>query len=474
MRFTLLYKLFSIFFMMSLLIVCTMISGMKWFGNRHFEEYVVRREMERVGELVKTYYDSQQGWGIFQQSPHLWHWVLRESREMVPGRVNPPLFPPPPPGNRWQLQRHMRFMQSGVTLYDTNHEIVIGPELVEPLMVPVEFNDAIIGWIGMNKREPLTHPLDVGFLKEQSETLYVFGSGILLMTLLASLFLSRHLLAPVRQLSHGTRELTQRNFKVRLSVTTTDELGQLAEDFNRMAETLNQYEQLRQQWISDIAHELRTPLSILQGEVEALQDGVRPVDSQTLSSLHGEVLHLNKLVHDLHELSLADSGELSMNKQRIDPVQLLQRVLTTFHPRLEKQGIQVHNELMPQSTVTVDADADRLIQVFSNLLENTLRYTDAPGILCLRQSVTPEKLMIIFEDSAPGVPDESIPRLFDRLYRVEVSRNRQNAGSGLGLAICKSIMVAHGGTIEAGHSDLNGLRIELSIPHTRKPLSEGS
>ena len=281
---------------------------------------------------------------------------------------------------------------------------------------------------------------------------------------IVAFILSRHLLAPVRKLTAGTRALTSRQFDTRIAVQSKDELGQLAADFNMMADTLETYERMRQQWISDIAHELRTPVSILLGEIEALKDGVRDVNRDTIESLHSEARHLSKIVNDLHELSLADAGALTIKKERIDPLAVLEETLGHFEQRFTEKDIAIEKTLSKMSPVSVIGDADRLKQLFSNLLENTLRYADAPGTLTIGLDRGGDRLAFFFEDSGPGVPEESLERLFDRLYRVDQSRSRTRGGSGLGLSICKSIAHALGGKIRALNGKSGGLRIEIELP----------
>jgi len=220
---------------------------------------------------------------------------------------------------------------------------------------------------------------------------------------------------------------------------------------------------MRRQWISDIAHELRTPLSILSGEVEALQDGVREVNPDALESLRSEARHLSKIVNDLHELSLADAGVLSIKKEPLDVVPVLNETLRHFRSRFEENQIKVENRMGNDPSSTVIGDADRLQQLFSNVLENTLRYADSPGSLKIWQDRTANHLELFFEDSGPGVPEEALARLFDRLYRVDKSRSRSQGGSGLGLSICKSIVTALGGEIRAVNAASGGLRIEIDL-----------
>jgi two-component system sensor histidine kinase BaeS len=320
------------------------------------------------------------------------------------------------------------------------------------------------GWLGLYKRERLTNPLAVGFLKQQAQVLYFIGGGILVLAALVAFLLSKHLLAPIRKLTAGTQALASRHFDTRIAVESNDELGQLAADFNTMAQTLEKYERMRQQWISDIAHELRTPLSILSGEVEALQDGVREVNRDTLDSLRSEARHLSKIVNDLHELSLADTGALSIKKEPVDPALVLNDTLRHFQPRFRENLIKIENSVGNGPPITVIGDTDRLQQLFSNVLENTLRYADSPGTLKIRQDSNPNRLTLFFEDSGPGVPEEALEHLFDRLFRVDKSRNRTQGGSGLGLSICKSIVNALGGEIRAANAASGGLRIEIELP----------
>jgi two-component system sensor histidine kinase BaeS len=327
----------------------------------------------------------------------------------------------------------------------------------------IAVDDKTVGWLGLHKRENLTNPLAVGFLKQQFQMLYLIGGAILILAAMVALLLSRHLLSPVRKLTAGTRTLASRQFDTRIEVESNDELGQLAADFNAMAQTLEDYERMRRQWISDIAHELRTPLSILGGEIEALKDGIRQVKQDTLDSLYSEVRYLSKIVTDLHELSLADSGALSIQKVPVDLPAILNETLGRFKQRFADNQITIENKLENALPISVIGDAGRLRQLFSNLLENTLRYAAAPGSLKIGQKLTENRLVLFFEDSGPGVPAQALERLFDRLYRVDRSRSRIHGGSGLGLSICKSIVAALGGEIRAVNGYSGGLRIEVEL-----------
>jgi two-component system sensor histidine kinase BaeS len=322
----------------------------------------------------------------------------------------------------------------------------------------------VMGWLGMRRHERPTHPLDVEFLRLQSQTFYSIGGVALLLAVLVTFVLSRHLLAPVKELAEGTRALTSRRFETRIEIRSRDELGQLAADFNTMAQAMQRYEQTHRQWMADISHELRTPLAILRGEIEAMQDGVREISREALESLHFEVLHVGRIVHDLHDLSLIESPTFDAEQTAVNPLEVLEETLRSFHTRFEQSGIRIESAGRDMRPVAIMADSGRLTQLFSNLLENTLRYAHAPGVLRIFQELTPGRLFLHFEDSGPGVPEESLGRLFDRLYRVDQARSRAQGGSGLGLAICRSIVEGVGGRIEASHAPSGGLRITISFP----------
>jgi two-component system sensor histidine kinase BaeS len=233
-----------------------------------------------------------------------------------------------------------------------------------------------------------------------------------------------------------------------------------------MAQALYRYEGMRRQWLSDISHELRTPLSILRAEIEAMQDGFRKTDRESLQSLHDEILYLTKIVNDLHELSLAESAALAIKKEPVKPLELLGSSLKSFATRFKDREIRVEEDLESEREFILAGDESRIKQLFSNILENTLRYADSPGTLKIWHQLTTTGLTLNFLDSGPGVPEESLARLFDRLYRVDASRTRDSGGSGLGLAICKSIIESLGGQISAANAPRAGLWITMVLPLT--------
>src|SRR5690606_34486886 len=259
--------------------------------------------------------------------------------------------------------------------------------------------------------------------------------------------LARWLLTPIRELAAGTRALAAGDYEQRIGDRRRDELGALARDFNHLARTLEQHREARRRWGADIAHELRTPLSILRGEIQALQDGVRSATPAALSSLHAECDRMGGLIEDLYLLSLADAGALEYRFDAIDMAELVADSLQAHSAILGEAGLVLEPAI--GAVPPIRGDARRLGQLIDNLLTNTRRYTDAPGRVRVELGSSASEVILVVEDSAPGVPEESLGLLFDRLYRVDASRNRAAGGAGLGLAICRAIVLAHEGRIVA-------------------------
>jgi two-component system, OmpR family, sensor histidine kinase BaeS len=288
----------------------------------------------------------------------------------------------------------------------------------------------------------------------------------LTLSLLLSYALITWVLRPLFQMTAITRQVADGNYSERVNVVSRYEVGQLANSFNLMAENLERIELLRKNMVADISHELRTPLSILRGEIEAIQDGVRQADPDSMRSLHAEVMRLSRLVDDLYQLSLSDIGALSYRKINLDLRALLADAVASFRPEFAHKGIVLTSELAAEGNCTIFADPGRLHQLFDNLMDNALKYTDSGGALVIRLACQGDHASVVLEDSGPGVAPQDLERIFDRLYRVESSRNRALGGAGLGLAICRNIVDAHEGKISALPSPLGGVQISIQLPVT--------
>lgn len=238
-----------------------------------------------------------------------------------------------------------------------------------------------------------------------------------------------------------------------------------------LSDRLAATERERRRFVADTSHELRTPIAVLRAQIEALQDGIHQADSGTLAVLHEDVMGLSRLVDDLYALARADIGALKTETTPIDIPAILEEVAEGFTPRLAAAGLSLEISGRPDAPWICLGDQRRIRQLFINLIENSVRYTDQGGKIAVWLDGRANTLVIRFDDSAPGVPDESLGRLFERFYRVEASRNRDQGGSGLGLAICQGIVAAHGGQIAASASPLGGLRIEIVLPRGHEKRS---
>lgn len=266
--------------------------------------------------------------------------------------------------------------------------------------------------------------------------------------LVLAVLLVHQITRPLAALNRASQQITAGDLDVRVPVQSRDELGQLARTFNRMAAALETQEVLRRNLMADIAHELRTPLSGIQGTVEALQDGVFPPSAENLESIHEQVTLINRLVEDLRTLAQAEAGQLSLHCQSLDMADLVARYVTAQRSRAQQAGIDL--QLHVQGVLPpVQGDEERIGQVLGNLLTNALRHTPSGGSIQIRLSSTAEGVRIGVLDSGEGIPSQDLPHIFDRFYRSDRSRSRTTGGSGLGLAIARQLVEAHGGRIWA-------------------------
>ncbi|MBI0331686.1 HAMP domain-containing protein [Burkholderia plantarii] len=358
-----------------------------------------------------------------------------------------------------------------IALYDAaRHRIAGYPPPPDTPLHALRVNGAVIGWLAVAKPGGFFYEADRRFQTQQLRATWLIAIAAVLLSALVAIVLARRILAPVRRIVHATHELADGHYAVRVPEHGGDELSRLAADFNRLAAALAAAERARRDFFADISHELRTPLAVLRGELEALEDGVRRPDAATFASLQAEIALLSKLIDDLHELSLADIGALSFEMIPVDIARVAEITAESFAERFGAKRITLDARI-PREPVPISGDPHRLAQLLQNLLENALRYTDPGGQVRIAVEADGEQTRVDVLDSHPAVPDAMLPRVFDRLFRVDVSRSRQGGGSGLGLALCKHIVEAHGGSIAARRSPLGGLWILMRFP-TLKPDHE--
>jgi len=264
----------------------------------------------------------------------------------------------------------------------------------------------------------------------------------------ASLFVSRRIVSPIRSMMEATRRISDGRYDERVPVREQDELGGLSESFNAMAAALDEVERQRREFVADVSHELKTPLSTLQGYLEGLMDGVVEPSEETWALLYAETERMRRLAEDLRQLSRAETGQLDLSLEPVAPGDLVRRAVEGVRPLFAEKDVEVEARV-PGQLPRASADADRSLQVLSNLLSNALRHTPAGGRVVAGVEAVEGGLSFRVSDTGAGLSAEHLPRVFDRFYRIEKSRSRENGGSGLGLAISRALIEAMGGRVWA-------------------------
>ena len=350
--------------------------------------------------------------------------------------------------------------------------------------IPTAFNRHLLGMqqmIGsLHGMEEMSSDLFTNFRAAVTESLLVSTTTALVSAIIVSLFVSRRVVTPIRQMMEASRRIAAGRYQERVDVTSEDELGQLARSFNQMATTLEQTETMRRDLIANVAHELRTPLASIKGYMEGIMDGVLPADPDTYQQIYHEADRLQRLVNDLQELSRVEAGAFELKRHPLAAGELIQQTAARLRPQFEEKGVSLRLNLSADLPL-VQADEDRLNQVLLNLVGNALQYTPSGGTVTINAQIenpkypkgtlskiqNPAELLISIHDTGLGIPAEHLPHLFNRFYRVDKSRSRAGGGSGIGLTIAKHLVEAHGGHLWAesageGQGSLFGFSLPLA------------
>jgi signal transduction histidine kinase len=361
----------------------------------------------------------------------------------------------------------------GQVVADSASELV-GEDLAAETLaagVPIEVDGRQVGTLLATAQEDVHQSLETQFLREVNRSLWWAGLGAAVLALVLGLLLARQLTAPLRALTQAAQHLAQKRFQAeeadvpQVHVRSSDEIGELSLAFNQMARSLARQETLRRNMMADIAHELRTPLSVIRSDVEALLDGVYEPTPEALTSLHDEALMLGRLVDDLRALAQAEAGQLQLQRQPLDLGELLAGMVAGFRAAAELSGQRLELTL-PADLPPVEADAHRVRQVVANLLSNALHHAAGGGRVAISAAMQPDgpgpgMVQVSVADDGPGIPPEEVDHLFDRFWR---GRGARAEGSGLGLAIARELVRAHGGEIWAESAPGRGATFHFTLP----------
>ncbi len=323
--------------------------------------------------------------------------------------------------------------------------------------VPIQVAGQVVGTLVPLDVQSFT-PLEADFLNSVRRGTLMGGILALAAAAVLGTVLVAQLAAPLRQLMAATARLARGELTHRVKVKTRDEIGELAQAFNRMAEALERSEKARQNMLADVAHELRTPLSVIRGNLEAMMDGVFPLTAENLAPVYEETLHLGELVEDLRTLTLAEAGHLELIPEETDVGGLVQAAAEAVRAAAAEQDIQVAVDVEPHLWVRVDPR--RIRQVLSNLLSNALRFAPPGSTITLSARRQGQAIQVTVRDQGPGFAPEDLPRIFERFYKGDKARTGE--GSGLGLAIAKELVQLHGGRIWAEND--GGAVVHFTLP----------
>ncbi|MFH7348677.1 sensor histidine kinase efflux regulator BaeS [Acinetobacter variabilis] len=373
-----------------------------------------------------------------------------------------------PTGKKQFIQMPDRLgLSSRLSLYDAKRRFVVGEASDEQISYrPIMVENQVVGYLGLKPVLDQDDALSINFFSNQKRYLFLVYGLSILASLIAALLLATYFKKPIQRLLNGTRELTRGNYQHQVKVKRNDELGDLSNELNQLAVILDQHETSRRQWVADTSHELKTPLAVLQAQIEAMQDGIRKPTPEHFASMLAQVTSLKKLTQDLAALAQADAQQLQFYYATVNPWEVVQQELMNFQPKFEQADLKVTIE---GDGAEVELDLDRFKQIVANLLSNSIRYTEAGGQVHIHTEQNEKEWTLYVDDSPFGLTDEQLARIGERFYRVDDSRTRSTGGTGLGLALSCKITQAMGGSLSFAHSPLGGLRCKLSFPKQMKP-----
>lgn len=456
------------------------------------QNYFNESELKEVRILAKklsTVYSPENGWDELRHDQYTWYQLLERIGEHVPPPVDDSFeaLPPPPPKDREAADGEhpdmthkdlitTAFIPLGMRLniLDLEGRVIEGrPENIEIAntnpdiklsKIDIRYKGKVVGYITAAQSVLITAPLAEDFFNLQRTKMYFFLALMFFINFLCCAYLLKVYLIPLKQVEASGRELMQGNYDYRIDIRSKDEIGSLSDTFNAVTQFLKSEKAKRDQWLTDIAHELRTPIQVLSSQVEAIQDGMIDPNEQNMSSISSQIAVLGGLVEDLYTLSLSDEKANVAFETNIDLIAIVEKAIAAKETQFLQKKIKVVRAYTNAHPCIVKADPKSLLRVFTNIMENSIRYTDDGGEFRVTFSSNDQNAVIKLEDSSPGVPNESLEKIFDRLYRVDQSRSRAKGGAGLGLPICKNIIGLHNGTLSSSHSSLGGLTLTITMP----------
>jgi signal transduction histidine kinase len=423
---------------------------------RNFERFVQTSratEKEAMVEALTIYYQNRGSW---------------EGLELllVSGGGHPDSgMGPGGPGGMWRAWPFRLADANGVVIAGQRAD-EIGQQLTAAELresIAIEVNGTRVGYLVSGYTAPALREPEQTFLTRMRESIVPVGAAACGVAILLGLLLTWQMTGPLRKLTAAAQGIAGGDLSQRVDIKSKDEIGELGLAFNEMAESLSRAETLRQNMTADIAHELRTPLSVIRANLEAVLDGVFEPDMENVAAIHKETVLLSRLVDDLQELALAEAGQLRIERESTDLGDLVERVVTGVTARAEREGVTLVRDLAPDLP-SVSVDSQRISQVLSNLIDNALRHSSEDGQLTVRAVRAGQSVQVDVVDKGPGLSPEELSLAFERFYRGDKARSRQTGGVGLGLSIVRQLVEAHGGRVWAESTEGQGATFSFTLP----------
>ena len=434
-------------------------------------QLILDQQRSSVGQALQEYYTAHGSWEGVDQNWRQLQFSTFTAPENTPAERSPQDFRSPGGQGRENLMGLAN--ADGRVIVAVDPKYPPGSQLPPAVLAagaPITVDGDQVGTILTARQRPGFNPQEAMFLRRTSEALIFAGLGALLVALILGILLARTLSDPLKALTQAAQRITQGQLEQQVRVSSNDEIGQLAVAFNRMSQEVARVNQLRRQMTADIAHDLRTPLTVISGYIESMRDGVLKPTPERLSLIYSEIERLQNLVGDLRMLSMADAGELPLNPQQLAPGGLLERAADLFRHQAEGQNISI--EVQAASDLPrVRVDEARMIQVLGNLISNALRYTPSRGKITLFTQISGDMLEIFVQDTGAGISSDELPNIFNRFHRADKSRHTETGETGLGLAIVKALVEAQGGSTSAESAPGEGTAIRLRFPIDQSTIS---
>jgi two-component system sensor histidine kinase BaeS len=471
-------KLFALYFFANVFLVLAPVLIIHWsLGNAMLDEVNARelQTLEPVCESLIAIYQKSNSWREIQDKQ-------QQFRRLIDMKSNASEFPlgvrlsdGEAQSSQRNNERQGRLLANDISassregsavnyaLLDADKGYLVGtyPQDQNYNYIELAVAKELVGYLAVSQREYLSTGYELDFVKQQQKFLLLIALGFLLLTMLISVPLIKYFLKPIRQLTAAMGQLARDNYEQDLGLKLNDGSLQLERDFNQLATTLQGNEDAYKRWLRDISHSLHKPVTLLEGEIDAMLDAVRPINLSQLGSANEELKKLEQLLKDLYEFTCADIGGASYCKRVLELEDFLLGEVDKYQPMLEEKSIFL-NLILQKALVIIYADPERLHQLCSKLFMNIINYAENVNHIQLSVLVDKDTVRVIFEDDGPEVEKQVLEQLFDRPYRVE-SIGKRGEG-GLGLAICKQIVRAHQGQIHAFKSSMGGLAIQLKLP----------